>query len=232
MLSRQATRGADGVEIKNDVLGYQKGSPGPLCEQDVYVELPEEAEVREDECGKLVHRLYGCRPAAQAREEHYSALLERNGFRRLKDVPVAFRHEERDMCGVVHGDDFVWEGRDEDRDWMLAVLSKEYESKNRGRVGFSPYDVKEIDMLGRSGVAWGPRHLKLLVDYFGMKNDTNTLSKNGYEEASAIEVDEGLSDSENKAYRMLAARLNYMAPDIPWLQIPANEICRDNGEPF
>ena len=37
-------------------------------------------------------------------------------------VPVAFVHKERDLLGVVHGDDFVWEGRDRDLDWVLRVL--------------------------------------------------------------------------------------------------------------
>ena len=72
------------------------------------MDLPGEAEVEDDECGKLIHWLYGCRPAAQAWEEHFSALLKNHGFKRLKSVPVAFVHETRDMSGVVHGDDFVW----------------------------------------------------------------------------------------------------------------------------
>ena len=47
------------------------------------------------------------------------------------------------------GDDFVWEGRDEDLDWVLNLLEKEYELKNRGRLGFGPKDVRKIDILGR-----------------------------------------------------------------------------------
>ena len=36
---------------------------------------------------------------------------------------------------------------------------------------------------------------------------------------------------ECKAFRMLAARLNYMAQDNPWLQFPAKEICRNMANP-
>ena len=142
-------------------LDIKKAHLAPLCQDDVYVDLPEEAGVGEDECGKLIHWLYGCRPAAQAWEEHFSELLKKNGFTRLKSVPVAFVHEERGMMGVVHGDDFVWEGRDRDLDWILEVMQGEYELKNRGRLGFGPHDVRKIDMLGRvieltdEGVTWG-----------------------------------------------------------------------------
>ena len=62
-------------------------------------------------------------------------------------MPVAFVHETRDMSGVVYGDDFVWEGRDEDLDRVQKVLEDKCELKNRGRLG--PNDVRKIDMLGR-----------------------------------------------------------------------------------
>ena len=47
--------------------------------------------------------------------------------------PSTSLHDVR--WGDPYGDDFVWEGRDEDLDWILQVLSKEYELKNRGRLG-------------------------------------------------------------------------------------------------
>ena len=69
-----ATRRKDGQERKTMYLDVQKAHLAPRCEQDVYVE---------DECGKLIHWLCGCRPAAQASwEEHYSALLKEHGFQR------------------------------------------------------------------------------------------------------------------------------------------------------
>ena len=110
-------------------LDVKKAHLAPKCEQEVYVELPTEANVAADECGKLIHWLYGCRPAAQAWEEHYSRLLKTHGFRRLASVPVAFSHSGRDLLGVVHGDDFVWVGVDEDLDWVLKVLEGQYELK-------------------------------------------------------------------------------------------------------
>ena len=97
------------------------------------------------------------------------------------------------MSGVVHGDDFVWEGIDEDLDWVRKVLEDKYELKNRGRLGFGPNDVRKIDMLGRvielthEGIAWqgDPRHFDLLQEYFGMDDKTKVLTKNDYEDARA-----------------------------------------------
>ena len=64
LLSRQATRRRDGRERRAEFIDVKKAHSVPKCNQDVYVELPPEAEVAEDECGKLACWLYGCRPAA------------------------------------------------------------------------------------------------------------------------------------------------------------------------
>jgi hypothetical protein len=242
VLSRQATIRPDGLARKTMYLDIKKAHLAPLCQQDVYVDLPEEANVNEDECGKLIHWLYGCRPAAQAWEEHYSALLVKHGFKRLKAVPVMFVHSERDMVGVVHGDDFVWEGTDDNLDWVLKVLEAEYELKNRGRLGLGEKDVRQIDMLGRvikidsEGISWkgDPRHRDLLFDYFGMNAHTKVLTKNGYEDdgtQGGNSDDTELNKEEARRFRMLAARLNYMAQDNPLLQFPAKEACRNMARP-
>ena len=58
MISRQATLRADGQERKTMYLDIKKAHLAPLCEQDVYVDLPEEAEVGPEERGMLTHWLY------------------------------------------------------------------------------------------------------------------------------------------------------------------------------
>ena len=44
----------DGRERKSMYLDIKTAYVIPVCEQVVYVELPAEAEVQEDECGKLI----------------------------------------------------------------------------------------------------------------------------------------------------------------------------------
>ena len=90
MLSRQATIRDDCQERKTMYLDVKKAHLIPKCDQDVYVQLPPEAGAQPDECGKLLFWLYGCRPVAQAWEEHYSAVLSKAGFKRLVSCLVAF----------------------------------------------------------------------------------------------------------------------------------------------
>ena len=242
VISRQATRRADGRERKTMYIDVKKAHLAARCMEDVFVELPEEAGVEDDECGKLIYWLYGCRQAAQAWEEHYAGVLQAVGFKRLVSSPVAFYHPERDLVVVVHGDDFVFVGVDEQLDWVLGVLEKEYELKNRGRLGSGECDAKEIDMLGRVirwhewGLSWSGdgRHKAMMMDYFGMDGSTKTLLKNGYKD-ELKDKHEGeqrdLAAEECKAYRMLAARLNYVAQDCPPIQFAAKEICRRMAAP-
>jgi hypothetical protein len=84
----------------------------PKCGEDVYVELPKEAKVNDDGCGKLMYWLYGCRRAGQAWEDHYSDVLIKHGFQTGRASPVAFFNKEREMWCIVHGDDFTFTGYD------------------------------------------------------------------------------------------------------------------------
>lgn len=81
--------------------------------------------------------------------------------------PVAFYHRGRDLVGVVHGDDFVFVGLDEEFDFVLGVLREQYEFKDRGRLGNVENDKKEVGVLGRKirwrewGLTWeGPCTLR------------------------------------------------------------------------
>ena len=241
VISRQATRRTDGRERKTLYIDVKKAHLVPRCLKDVYVELPTEAEVEDDECGKLIYWLYGCRPAAQAWEEHYSGVLEAVGFKRLLSSPVAFYHQARDLVVVVHGDDFVFVGVDEELDFVLGVLKEHYELKDRGRLGSGESDKREIDMLGRKirwhewGLSWegDERHRKLVMEYFGMDEQSKALAKNGYkeEDTQGGKESQELDREERKAYRMLAARLNFMAQDNPAIQYAAKEVCRKMADP-
>ena len=71
MLSRQATIRDDGQERKTMYLDVKKA----------------------------LFWHYGCRPAAQAWEDHYSAVLSKAGFKRLVSWLVACVHKSRDLMG-------------------------------------------------------------------------------------------------------------------------------------
>ena len=138
--------------------------------------------------------------------------------------------------GVVHGDDFVFVGLDVDLDYILEVLQANCELKNRGRLGSGDEDAKVIDMLCRKlrwydwGLTWqaSSHHKTLLMEYFGMKENVKVLSKNGYKDdpAKGGFEEQVLDKDEMKTFRMLAARLNYIAQDDPTVQFAAKELCR------
>ena len=67
-----------------------------------------------------------------------------------------------------------------------------------------------------------------------MDDNTKVLNKNGYDEDGRSKQDDendDLTATECKAFRMLAARSNYMAQDHVSLQFSAKEICRSMANP-
>ncbi len=71
------------------VIDVRKAHLNGVCDQEVYVELPKEAEV-EGKCGRLKRWLYGMRPASQAWEKDYSHRLQEEGLDRVLYSPVVF----------------------------------------------------------------------------------------------------------------------------------------------
>lgn len=67
-------RGWPRAEDETTYLDIKKAHLAPKGGQDIDVKLPRKAEVNEAKCVQLVLWLYGCHFAAQAWEEHYSAL--------------------------------------------------------------------------------------------------------------------------------------------------------------
>ena len=65
-------------------IDAKKAHLNPRCEEDVYIELPEEAGHEEGMCGKLKYWLYGFRRAAQAWEDFYSKKFKKKDSREGK----------------------------------------------------------------------------------------------------------------------------------------------------
>ena len=50
----------------------------------------------------------------------YAEVVEADG------CSVIFRHEAKDLVGVIHGDSFVFGGRDEDLKWVAKALAAKF----------------------------------------------------------------------------------------------------------
>jgi hypothetical protein len=238
LLKAQLSRAASKRGRKVLVIDVKKAHLYPKCESDVYIELPSEAGVEAGTCGKLVHWLYGFRPAAQAWESHYAGNLESIGFVRGQASPVSFYDPESDISCLVHGDDFTFVGDSSALDVVESKMKEWYELKVKARLGDGPEDDKETDILGRvvrctaAGFEYeaDPRHRQKLIEALGFSEKSKGLSVNGRVEDLAEELVE-LEAAECTPFRALAARLNYLAQDAPEIQFAAKEVCRDMAKP-
>ena len=148
LLSRAVTRKERGYR-KLMFIDARKAHLNPKCEEDVYINLPEECGCPENHCGKLVYWLYGFRPAAAAWEKHYTSLLENVGFVRGGYCGVDFIHPSRDINLVVHGDDFTACAEQEELRWLRENMESWFEIKVRAILGPDQEDNKEVTILGR-----------------------------------------------------------------------------------
>jgi hypothetical protein len=238
LLKAQLSRAAMNKKRKVLIIDVKKAHLYPLCEQDVYIELPEEAGALPGRCGKLVHWLYGFRPAAQAWENHYAENLAAEGFVRGKASPVSFYDASRDVSCLVHGDDFTFVGDEKGLNHIEGKMKSWYELKVKARLGPDPGDDKEVDVLNRiircteSGYEYeaDPKHRRKVMEVLGFDENTKSLKVNGKVEDEGGD-DEELQGLEATSFRALAARLNYVSQDSPDLQFAAKEVCREMAKP-
>ena len=136
-------------KLKILFMDVRKAHLNAECDDQIYVELPEEAEAP-GKCGLLKRWLYGMRGAAQGWEKHYTAKLLDVGFVQGRSSTVVFYHEQRKVWLVVHGDDFTFVGEDEELDFVQEKTKEWYDVKVRGRLGDDRGDDKEIVILNRT----------------------------------------------------------------------------------
>ena len=69
----------------------------------------------------------------------------------------------------------------------------------------------------------------MVIDFFGMDGNSKKLTKNGYKDDDVKDATDSqeLDIQECQFYRMLAARLNFIAQNNPAIQYSAKEICRN-----
>ena len=139
LLSKAASLHRSDKRRKLPFIDVKKAHLNPVCDQDVYFELPEEANPQPGKVGKLIFWLYGFRPTVQAWENCYAAkFVEEAKF-------------ERGIGSSVS--DFTFCGFDEDLDWIENLMMSWFEVKVRARLGPDKSDDSEVTILGRT-VRW------------------------------------------------------------------------------
>jgi len=220
------------------LIDVRKAHLNAVCEDEVYVELPIEAEAGV-KCGKLLRWLYGMRPAANAWEKEYVGKLSTIGFERGKYSPVVFYNSVTGVRCVVHGDDFTFTGKKDELMKVMACMMGWWDIKLRGILGGESGDDKEATILGRhlrwteAGIEYeaDPKHAQLVIEEMGLSGESRAVDSPIEKEVVSEEGEAKLDKIEAKKFRGVAARLNYLAADRPDIQYAVKEICRGMASP-
>ncbi len=205
--------------------------------RDVFIELPDEEPMKkEGKIGKLRVSLYGTRDAALNWQSAYSSHLQNIGFKQCKYSPCIFYHEQKDLCTMVHGDDYVTTGGEKELQWLSKELAKIFDVKTT-IIGPGDEQHKEAKVLNRiiRYTAHGiehepdPRHAEILVHEMNLTNATPVTTP-GCEQAGEG-INEERDETTDTKFRALAARANYLAIDRPDIQYAAKEVCRCMSKP-
>ena len=207
---------------------------------DRFIELPaEDPEASPDKLGKLELCLYGTRDAAKGWQDTLSEQLESCGFKRGVGHPSVFWHPEQNLMTLVHGDDYVTAGDDEDLSWLEEHFSAAYEIQTQ-KLGIGPGYELEGKVLNRivrcDHEGWrleaDPRHAELVVEQLGVKELRAAVTPgiDGQEEVD-VEADVEITGEDATRFRGVAARCNYLAFDRPDIQFATKEICREMSKP-
>ena len=124
--------------------------------------LPEE-DNEPGKCGRLNKSMYGTRDAAQNWEEHYPNVHLEIGFKQGISSTCVFRHEDKHVTVVIHGDDFTALGKEKDLDWYRQKIKDRMSTKVKGRIGPGPKDDKTMRVLNRI-VEWTDAGIKHEAD--------------------------------------------------------------------
>ena len=251
LISRTAAGRCNGVGgRKIRVIDAKKAHLHAYATRELHVELPAECRVP-GHCGLLQRCLYGTRDAPLQWERYMAAQLEKLGFVRGQASPCCFHHRHRDLLCVVHGDDFILSGCQEDLDWVSKAMEGCFLCKVVGTLGGDAKDSKELRVLNRVlqwrpwGIAYqaDPRHTELLsrdvlipevVEIAGGVGGSRTpglkqkVANGGPKDLGGAEAEEEEDLPEWLAlqYRSWAARALYLSLDRPDVGFSAKELCR------
>eukprot|EP00973_Karenia_brevis_P039644 5474387-Karenia_brevis.AAC.1 len=204
-----------------------------------YVEIPAEEGVdTEKYCGRLNYSLYGTREAPQNWHQTYSGHLQEIGFKKGVSSPCIFRHPIKHLSVVVHGDDYVVEGRREDAEWLEKEVRRRFEIKTE-YLGPRETDKQEVKVLNRimryteHGIEFeaDPRQHEIILHELSLTH-AKGLTSPGVKNMPKEENDDNeLSPLEATKYRAICARVNYLALDRPDLMYSAKECSRSMSSP-
>ena len=189
----------------------------------------------EDMCGELLVSMYGTRQAASNWQKCYTNLLLGSGFTRTRASTCIFYHAGRDLDLIVHGDDFVTTGDQDDLTWLKEEFEKTFEISTTV-IGHDEGDEKAAKVLNRiisvvdDGYTYeaDARHVEHMINDLGLKDAKSVSSPTGEETGDTEEL---LEYDKFKKYQSICARGNFLAVDRMDIQFATKECCRAMSKP-
>ena len=237
LLSKAATKGPEQKHIMlNDV---SRAFFNAKVTREVYIQLPQEdlEPGERDMVGRLNLCLYGTRDAAMHWQECVAEQLKKCGFQRSQAYPSLYHHQSRNICTLIHGDDYVSVASKEQLKWLKGELEAAFEIKT-DIIGQSKGDDvktkgKILNRLIRvDDDGWkleaDPRHAELLVEELKVEKG---LATPGIEEKEEEDDEQPLDMHWSGRYRSLVARANYLATDRPDIGFAVKELCKSMSSP-
>ena len=176
----------------------------------VYVKLPDEDFEPGDEgkCGKLLMSMYGTRDAALNWSIEYSQTLMKAGFVQGRGNSCLFHNKERKTSVMVHGDDFIGVGPEDQLAELRSKLEEKYKIKVE-RLGLKEGEKAEIRILNKvvretsEGIELeaDPRHVEIAIRELGIEQ-CKAANTPGCKENSRAEVN-GKKMSQNDIRKRL-----------------------------
>ena len=191
--------------------------------------------------GEVKSSLYGARDASTNWQEEVAKCMAEWGFVTGRYNPCMFHHPSRKILCLVHGDDFVSVGEDDQLEWLKKKLQERFEIKTKlvGDGGTNG-EVSEARILNRvirrTSEGWeyeaDQRHADLIVKETGA-DKASVLTHPGGDKKTVEEEEktEELVGADATRFRAVAARANYLAADRPDIQYAVKEICRKMAKP-
>ena len=178
--------------------------------------------------------MYGTRDAAANFQLEVKKVMVKLGLKVGRYNPCTYYHNNLNIKTLIHGDDFVSVGSKEDCGWLKKMLEKRFEIKFK-IIGSGDGEAKEERILHRviraTQEGWeleaDQRYADIIVEKLNLAEAKGV--KTACEDDKVWQEEENaelLKEQDNRAFRELAARANYLAQDKPDIQYATKEICR------
>ena len=203
-----------GKPLRISFVDIRKAYFNALPERAIFMRVPKELGLPPNTVARQVRCVYGTRDAGKLWEDTYTQVLEGLGFITGVSNPCVFHHPTRDLCIVIHGDDFTALGTDDELNWYEGQLQQSFEIKIRGRLGEGCEGPQEIRILNRVvsvnelGLMYeaDPRHCDLLSSSLNLTSDSSAATPG----VKPIDRDVDASKSDEPD---LPSLLDYSNPD-------------------